>query len=118
MGVLTYSQQQYELSRKYLDEGLKLSLGLGDKGGIAENLLVLAKIFNAENLPVIAMKILGAIMSEKSSKLFSSEKLGKETLSQIIKDLRDKFDDEKFEKYLDEGKGMTLEEAVQLAVNS
>ncbi len=116
LGNLSYYMKNHDIARKYFSESLDLSRELGDKSGIAESLIGFAGILCENNNLSDSVKLLTAAESALKNIGVVLE-IDKQNLKdKIISDLHGKLSDEEFTNYFNEGKKMTLDEAVDLAV--
>jgi len=118
MGCAALTQKNHEQAQKYLEEAVSIFREIGDKECIAFSLIGFAGILSAADLHSQAVKLLGAAdetLRPMSAVLDRMDQMIKE---QTEKELHNKISDEEFEKYFEEGKKLTLEEAWQLVVNS
>jgi tetratricopeptide (TPR) repeat protein len=119
LGNLAYSQKNYQQTRKYYEESLNISRELGEKNNIVRSLIGLAGILSNIDHLSCAVKLLGAIETALKSMgsviFYTAEQKRQE---QIINELREILGVTDFDKYWEDGKKMTLEEACQLVVNS
>ena len=118
LGVLSYNMKNHELALKYFSESLALSREMGDKSDIAESLIGFAGILCESNNLSCSVKLLGAAETalKNIGVVLEIDKLNLK--EKIINDLRGKLSDEEFEKYIEEGKSLSIEEAVRLTVQS
>jgi len=118
LGILSYNMKNHELALKYFSESLELSRELGDKSDIAESLIGFAGILCDDNNLTCSVKLLGA--AETALKNIGGVlEIDKQNLKKkIINEVKGKLSDEEFEKYIEEGKSLSIEEAVKLTVQS
>ena len=118
VGNVAYDQGDYKQSKKLFEESLSIYKEIGYKIGMADSINYLGNAAYRLGEFEKAIKLLSA--SEKVLESMGAVLVKKE---QKIKDeniakLHEQLCDEEFDKYREEGRKMTLEEAVKLAVNS
>ena len=116
LGLLTYKQGDYEQAQKFYEESLALEREIGDKIGITNSIVGLAGIASIKNHSNQAVLLLGATETALQSMGYVR---GRDDLIQyerIITKLHEQLSDEEFSKYWEEGKKLTLEQAVELAL--
>ena len=118
LGNVAFILRDYELAEKHYKESLDIRKEIGSKPGIADSLNSLGNaaygIGNFEK----AIKLLCVAEVTFKSLGASLEKIEQKIKDKTIAELREQLSDDEFIKYWEEGKMMTLEEAVQLTVNS
>jgi len=116
LGILSFNLKNHELALKYFSESLELSREMGDKSDIAESLIGFAGILCENNNLTCSVKLLGAAETALKNIGVVLE-IDKQNLKEkIINEVRGKISDEEFEKYIEEGKSLSIEEAVRLTV--
>lgn len=125
IGNLEFELSEFQKARSLFEESLKLQFEMGLNPGISDCLIALAEISNKENnfdsdsINVKrAVRMLGAaerIILSLGIKLSGSELLRYE---RTFKSLNEKIADETFSEYFDEGKEITIEQAVELALSN
>ena len=118
VGNVAYDQGDFKQSKKLFEESLSIYKEIGYKIGMADSINYLGNAAYRLGEFEKAIKLLSA--SEKVLESMGAVLVKKE---QKIKDeniakLHEQLCDEEFDKYREEGRKMTLEEAVKLAVNS
>lgn len=118
IGSIFFEQKKYEQAREYYKESLIIRTALCDKLGIAYSLLSFSLIFNYDEKLISSVKILGAAETVFKSTGIEVNNTEFRLQSQLIKELHQKLSEEEFNKYFEEGKNLTLDEACQLAISS
>ena len=116
LGVMTYDEGDFELARKYYEESLTLCIEIGDKFGFVSSIEGLAAISSARNNPSLAVLLLGAVQSALKSRGAVLDSVDLKLHKQTITKLHEQLSDKEFSKYWEEGKKLTLEQAVELAL--
>ena len=116
LGLIAHNRRDYEQAQKFYEDSLLLRREIGDKIGIANSILGLAEIVsvgNHSNQAVLLLKATGTILQSMGAMH------GRDDLIQyerIITKLHEQLSEEEFSKYWEEGKKLTLEQAVELAL--
>ncbi len=118
IGSIFFEQKKYEQAREYYKESLIIRTALRDKLGIAYSLLSFSLIFNYDEKLISSVKILGAAETVIKSTGIEVKNTEFRLQSQLIKELHKKLSEEEFNKYFEEGKNLTLDEACQLAISN
>ncbi len=114
LGKVEISNGDYERTRKLTEESLKLRLEIGDKMGIAESLIQSSEIMSIEGNFRESLLILSYIDTTFKSMGVSWEGDYVLTHDRIISGIKEKFSDEEFSKYFEEGKSITQEQVLEL----
>ncbi|HMQ70586.1 MAG TPA: tetratricopeptide repeat protein [Ignavibacteria bacterium] len=118
LGTINYLQGNYEQAKKYHKESLVIYKGIGDLNGVVECFNNLGNIFFDEGEYGLAVKLFAASekIMESTVSVFDKDYQARkdETISKLLKQLSD----EEFSKYRDEGKNLTTDEAVEIAINN
>lgn len=109
-------QGDYEHAWKFYQESLTLWRELGNKLGVLYSIVGLAEIAGVKNNHKNAVYLLGFVESAPKSILsvFESDELKR--YQHTIKMLHEKLSDKEFNEYWEEGKNLSLDEAVELAL--
>ena len=116
MGKSALRLGDYSHARSLLEESLNLRVELGDRIGISKCLAGLAEVNRAKGNGELAAQLLGAseaILTTTSSKLEPSDRSEHES---YVTTARQHLDKEAFAASWDQGKAMTLEQAVATAL--
>jgi len=109
-------QGDFEQARKYYYESLEIRLEIEDRLGIVSCIVGFAEIANFENLNNLATYLLGFVESTLQSIDCVLDGIELKQYKQTITRLHEQLSDEEFNKYWEEGKKLTLDEAVELAL--
>jgi predicted ATPase/class 3 adenylate cyclase/Tfp pilus assembly protein PilF len=117
LGYVSVVEGDYEHVKKYSEECLAIRIELGDKKGIASECMVnLGVVLANQGDSKLAVKLLSACekIQESIGSVFEKNylKMKDETKAK----LRGQLSEEEFNKYWEEGKKLTLDEAVALAL--
>lgn len=118
IAIIELIQKNFDKAYGYFEEGLMLYKETGNTIGMTESLVGIIKILIEKNEITLAIKLSGSVNSELES---SGRVLGiieQELSGQSIADLKKYFSEEDYQKYFEEGKNLTLDEACQLVVSS
>ncbi|MFA0732356.1 MAG: hypothetical protein RJAPGHWK_002247 [Candidatus Fervidibacter sp.] len=116
LGVVVRAQGDYGRARVLLEESLMLFRELGSQWGIANALEELAKLAGVKGQRERAVRLLGAAESSREAigaPMYLPERLDYE---QIMTELRSTLGDEAFAVAWEEGRTMTLEQAIAYAL--
>lgn len=117
LGEIFYSMKIYDKAQSYYEECINLRLEMGDKGGVALVLIRFAIMFCDSKEYSQAVKLFGTVdtILNTTGRIFEPS----ETKLQEIKldELREKLSDEKFNEFFEEGKRLTMEQAVDIALS-
>jgi tetratricopeptide (TPR) repeat protein len=116
LGLLAYYQRDYEQALKFYEESLTLHRESGDKLNIAYCIEGFAGIAIIKNHPNQAALLLGATETTFQSLGYVREKNDLIQHERIITKLHKQLSEEEFSKNWKEGKKLTLEQAVKLAL--
>jgi len=116
LGSLVYDQGDYEQSQKFYEESLFLWREIGDKLSIAYCIEGFAGIASIKNHSNQAILLLGATETAFQSLGYVREKDDLIQYERIITKLHEQLREEEFSKYWEEGKKLSLEKAVELAL--
>jgi len=112
LGSIAFNQLNYELSQIYYEESLSVFIEIGDNNDIAETLIGLAGILSNDNDFESAVKLLGAVEALLSSAGRILETNENNLLSNIVDRIKVKISVKEFSEYFEQGKKLTVEEAV------
>lgn len=116
LGWIAYNIKQYQESQEYFENAISIYLELGDKSDIARCLEGIGNLNLIKGLLHAATKLYGScqILRETvGNPIYPNEK---ELYDKTITDLRSQLGDEEFEKAWNEGRSMTLEQAVEMVL--
>jgi hypothetical protein len=99
-----------------ISESLVLQLELGDKLGIAENIVRLIEINSLKNFSALSTKLLGSVEATLEAVGVILERGELTSYERAIFALREQLSMEKFSECFAEGKTLTIEQAVELAL--
>jgi len=117
LGKVEYEQSEIKKARVLVKESLMLQFELGNKMEICGCLITLVEISDKENNYKSSVRILGAaesIIASLGIKLKGSELL---QYYRTFSALKEKLDEKKFLELFEQGKEMTIEQAVKLALS-
>ncbi|MEO8209431.1 MAG: tetratricopeptide repeat protein, partial [bacterium] len=118
LGILASQQENYEQTKKLYEESLILGREIGDKIGIVQSLIGFSEVLCDGNHLSRSVILLGAVETAlKSIGLILQTKMLK-FHKQIVNVLHEKLSNEQFEKYFEEGKKLTLDQAVEQALSN
>ena len=118
IGYVLYLKKEFEQAQKFIEMSLELNHELGDKWGISVSLIVYSAIQLQKDRLSLASILIGAVDSGLTSIGRVLEKNLKSIKEQIIICLREKLDKDEFIKYFEEGKKLSLDEAMRILVDS
>ena len=118
LGNVAYDQGDYKLAKKLFKESLSIYKEIGYKIGMADSINYLGNAAYRLGDFEKAIKLLSAAEKELESMGAVLDKKEQKLKDENIAKLHEQLSDEEFDKFLEDGRKMTLEEAVQLAVNS
>ncbi|MBK9228297.1 MAG: tetratricopeptide repeat protein [Ignavibacteria bacterium] len=116
-GNLASEKGDFALAKNFFEEEMAIRKEIGDKSGISELMIDFGRILAYQRDFELAVKLLST-----SEKIIESIEGVLDKSSRLLKDetkakLREQLSEEEFNKYWEEGKKLTLEEACQLAVS-
>lgn len=117
LGILEFMKSDYEQSQKLFSESLVTGSKIGDKIGLVQAIIGYSAAISTEgelSRPVI---LLGAADSALRSIGFTLQSNKLKFHKNLLSDLRTRLNNEMFEKYFEEGKKLTLDDAVHLAIS-
>ncbi|MBS1519077.1 MAG: tetratricopeptide repeat protein [Bacteroidetes bacterium] len=116
LGNVLYSQKDYEQAKKYYKESLIIYKAIGDKNGIADCMNNLGYVLSNQEDYVVAVKLFSASEKIRESTVSAFDKKDRtkknETIAKLIKQLSE----EEFSKFMEEGRNLTIEEAVAMII--
>ena len=116
LGSIARHQKDHELARKYHEDSLALKKEIGDKPGLANTLIYLARLFELNDNHFNAVRLLyAAEFAVKSMGTVFDINAEKEK-NELTARLNELLSDEEFARYREEGEKMTIEQAVALAL--
>ncbi len=118
LGIIKCFEADYKQAKKYHKESLAIYKTIGDKNGIAECMNNLGNIFFNQGDYGLAAKLLSASERILESIVSVFDKNDQAKKDEYVAKLHEQLSDEDFNKYWEEGKNLTLEEAVELALVS
>lgn len=115
LGRIAFTQKEYEHAKKYYHESVAIYREAGNKKDIVLNILRLAEMHVSAGCYAAGAKLLGFI----NAKYFELNRIKFPIADQIIFDdsitkIKEKLNPEEFSKNFEEGKFLTLEEAIEL----
>ncbi len=116
-GLVTEFYGDLKKAKQYYDEGLTLYRELRNKFGIAHTLVSTAGILGKNNYHETAIRILGtseSILENIGGMLETDQRNHKDEISKM---LREKADEKEYIRLLEEGKKLSIDEAVGLALS-
>jgi predicted ATPase/class 3 adenylate cyclase/Tfp pilus assembly protein PilF len=116
LGNVVYNQGDYKQAWTFYNEGLSLSRKISDISRITNCLIGFAEIAVVENIFNRATCLLGSVESALQSMGTVLDRDDLIRYDNTIKKLHEQLTDEEISKYWDEGKKLTLDEAVELAL--
>lgn len=116
-GYLMACKGNYEQAKKKYTESLKLYCENEDKKGMAILIANLGVLACDNGDYEHAAALLSASLNQPNYSGYTSETYNKEQIEERIAKLRGQLSDEEFNKYWEEGKKLSLKEAVDLALN-
>lgn len=118
LGLVFLKENNFEDARKYFTESLILRKELGNRFDCVSGLLALAvlRVNSMDYEP--AVKLLSFVKKYVESNKLALYKSEQTTLEKSILELKEKMSAEDFSKNFEIGKSLTLEEAMELAVNN
>lgn len=117
MGNVSFARGDYEQAEKYLKESLAMRKEIGDKRGIAETMNNLGNVSYARGDYELSVKVLSSsekILQSIGGALGKNDQTKKD---EIIAKFQEQLSDKEFNKYWEDGKELTLEEACQLVMS-
>ena len=118
LGNIAFCKRDFEQANKYYEESLAIFKEIVDKIGITNSINNLGKTAYALGDFEKAIKLISAAENVLEYMGIVFDKYEQKIKDEIIEKLHEQFSDEVFDKYREDGRKMTLEEAVQLAVNN
>ena len=118
MGNLYFNQEKYEQAKNLYKESLSICNGINYKLGVADIMNSLGILSYIQGRYELSVKLLSAsekILESMGSILVLGEQLKKD---ETIKKLHEQLSDEDFNKYWEEGKNLTPQEACKMAIDS
>jgi predicted ATPase/Tfp pilus assembly protein PilF len=116
LGNVSVFEGDYEQAKKYSEESLAIRREIGDKKGIAESMVNLGAVLANQGDFELAVKLLSASEKIMESIGGTFDKIGQKIKDETTAKLREQPSEEDFNKYWEEGKKLTLDEAVALAL--
>lgn len=107
-----------ERAKKLCEESLSLRWEIGDKLALTESLILYSEILTKEGLNIDAVRILSTVDTAFKSMGISWEGEYKLKYDRIISSAKAKLSEEEFSKYLEKGKGMSMDETVKQVLSS
>ncbi len=117
LGNVSSARGDYEQAEKFHKESLAIRKEIGSKKGIAESMLGAGNIANDQGNYILAIKLLSSsekIMESIGGVLGKNDQTKKDN---TIAKLHEQLSDKEFNKYWEDGKKLTFEEAIALALN-
>ncbi len=118
LGNIAFCKKDFEQANKYFKESLAIFTEIVDKIGITNSINNLGKTAYSLGDFEKAIKLISAAENVLESMGIVFDKYEQKIKDEIIAKLHEQLSDEVFDKYREDGRKMTLEKAVQLAVNS
>lgn len=118
LGVLSFLDSNIEVAQKNIEMSLDVSRELKDTDAITVSVIVFSGILSAQNKLIEAAKLLGAVERSLQPDRWALDSVIERFEEKIIKDLRESLSVEVFDKYFEEGKKLTLDQATELALSS
>ena len=116
LGSIVYDHGDYKQAQKFYEESLFLAREIGDNLSIAYCIEGFAGIASIQKRSSQVILLLGATETAFQSLGFVREKDDLIQHERIIKILHEQLSEEEYSKYWEEGKKLTLEQAVELAL--
>ncbi|MFC2092979.1 tetratricopeptide repeat protein, partial [Bacteroidota bacterium] len=116
LGLLAYHKGDYKLAWEFIGESLNKFYDLEDKQRIAYSIQYLAEIFRIENQSHKATLLLGFVEAAIQSSRIKVDKPFLIDNEQTITKLKKQLSEEKFSKYWEEGKKLTIEQTIEIAL--
>jgi hypothetical protein len=113
LGAVTWKLGDLGRAREYLAEALLALRDLGDRGGVAENLAAFGALAISYGLHDRAARLFGVVATIE--KEFVSIDLDSDITSEMSK-TREELGDDEFELEWARGRGMSIEQAIELAL--
>jgi len=119
LGRIAFLKKEYKNAREYYYESINIYCETGNKKDIALNILRLAEFHGFKGHNIQSTKLLGFI----KNKYFESNKIKFPLADQIIFDklileLKEKLNEKDFLKYYEEGKLITHDQAIEIAISN
>jgi len=116
LGVVAYHHKDYDLAQDYLKKGLVLFLEMGAPFGLATILGSLAGPTASLGYPKRAARLLGASNAQLETLGIDQQPADQVEVKLFIENTRDELGEEEFSKAWAEGQKMTIQEAVEYAL--
>ena len=107
---------EFVAARSYLDESLRIRLEIGDQSGIAESLEVVGMLECSLRRPRNAARILAATEAIRETIQLPISPPAKRELDLVLEEVRGSLGDEVYRTEWRQGRSMTIEQALQLAL--
>ena len=118
IGDIEYILGNLEIAKKLLKQCLELRIEINDDTGIAITLLSIAVVLCTEDRNSKALNLLGAAEAFFISTGKILDDNAQNLREQLFCEFHEKFNEDEFINYFEEGKNMKLEKACQFAMNN
>lgn len=116
LGNTLLRQKNYDEAKKYLFEAVDLIREIGDNVGNEEVIIGFANILSGKNDLINSARLLGAVRQSFESANVRVHRIVKENFYKTIKQVKEKSGQKEFAKYFDEGKLLSSQQAIEIAV--
>lgn len=114
MGYVLFLKKEYENALEYMEMSINLNNELGDKWGVSVSLIIYSAIqLQLERLSLASI-LIGTADSCLTSIGRALEQNLKDIKNQVIIYLKEKLSEDEFKKYYEDGKKLSIDEAIQI----
>lgn len=116
MGVLSFLDGNIEIAQKNIEMSLDVSRELKNDEAVTVSVIVFSGILNAQNKLLEAVTLLGAVEKSLQSGRWKLDSVFERLEKKIIEELHKGLNIAEFDKYFEEGKKLTLDQAAELVL--